>query len=103
LTRQEIEDELRQRAAAAAVLVLGVIIVFLGAIVFCLALTHLLYWAASPSGADPAWLPLWACYALVAAVLAVSGGLVAHVGRVKFRSIDPYHNPVNKLLQEHAP
>ena len=89
LTRREIEDEIRQRAAAAAVFALGVTVVFLGAIVFCLGLAHLLHWATLPPGTDPAWLPLWACHAVVAAVLVVIGGFVVHVGRAKFRSIDP--------------
>ena len=62
LTRREIEDEIRQRAIAAAVFALGVTILFLGAIVFCVGLVHLLHWAALPGGTDPAWLPLWACY-----------------------------------------
>ena len=103
LTRREVADEIRQRAIAAAVFALGVTIFFLGAIVFCVGLVDLLHWAALPGGIDPAWLPLWACYAVVAAVLAVIGGFVAHVGRLKFRSTAPYYNPVSELLQEDAP
>jgi len=103
LTRREIEDEIRQRAIAAAVFAFGVTILLVGAIVFCFGLAHLLHWATSPGGTDPAWLPLWACHAVVAAVLAVIGGFVAHVGRVKFRSTVPFHNPLNELLQERAP
>jgi hypothetical protein len=102
LTRREIEDEIRKRTRAAVVLVLGVTVVFLGAIVFCLGVAHLLYWAALPSGSDSAWLPLWACYGVVAAVLAVIGGFVAHVGQAGFRVVTPHHNPVTELLQEHT-
>jgi hypothetical protein len=98
LTRREIEDELRRRATAAAIFALGVLVAFLGGIVFCLGLAHLLHWAALPPGSDPAWLPLWACHALVAAVLIVIGGYAAHVGRARFRSVDPYHNPGNEIL-----
>lgn len=96
LTRREIEEELRQRAAAAAVLGLGMGVFFLDAIVLCLSLAHLLHWMASPLGTDPAWLPLWACYTVVAAVLAVGGGILALVGRARFRSIDSYQNPVTE-------
>ena len=102
LTRREIEEELRQRVAAAAVFGLGVGVLFLDAIVLCLTAAHLLHWAASPSGTDVAWLPLWACYAVVAAVLAVSGGIMVLVGRARFRSIDSFKNPVTEILQEHA-
>ena len=101
MTRREIEDEIRQRTNAAAVIVIGATIVFLGAIVFCLGLVHLLHGVALPPGTDPAWLPLWACHAMVAAALVAIGGFVAHIGGVKFRSIEPFHNPVTELFQEH--
>src|SRR5690349_11891004 len=103
LTRREIEDEIRQRAIAAAVFALGATILFLGAFLFCLGMVHLLHWVTLPGGIAPAGLPLWACHALVAAVLAVIGGFLAHVGRVKFRSTDRFHNPLAELLQERAP
>ncbi len=103
LTRREIEDEIRQRAIAAAIFALGVTVLFLGAILFCFGMVHLLHWAASPRGTDPAWLPLWACHAMVAAALAVIGGYAAHVGRVKFDSTAPFHNPLTDLLQENVP
>lgn len=100
LTRQEIEVGLRQRAKAAAVFGLGMGILVLAAAVLCLTLSHLLHWAASPPGTDPAWLPLWACHAVVAAMLAVSGVIVASVGRAKFRSIEPLTSSDTDLLQE---
>ena len=102
LTRQEIEDELRQRGAAASILALGLGVLFLDAIVFCLALVHLLHWMASPSGADPAWFPLWACHAVVAAVLVVLGGILVAIGRSRFRSIEPCQNPATDLLQDYV-
>ncbi len=103
LTRREIEEEVRLRMAAATVLALGMAALFLGGMMLCLALTHLLHWAALPAGADPAWLPLWACQALMAAVLFVLGGILAMVGRTRFRAINPYHNPATEFLQEHRP
>jgi hypothetical protein len=103
LTRREIEEELRQRAAAAAVFGLGMVVLFLGSIVLCLTLAHGLHWAASPSATDPARLPLWACYAVVAAVLAAIGGILACVGRARFKSIEPFQNPITEILQELVP
>ncbi len=101
LTRREIEEELRQRAAAAAVFGLGMAVFFIDAIVICLTLAHWLHWVASPPGTDPAAIPLWVCHAVVAALLVVIGGILALVGRARFRSIDPYQNPVTEILQEH--
>jgi hypothetical protein len=103
LTRREIEDEIRQRAIAAAVFVVGAAVLFLGAIVLCLGLARLLHWASLPWGADPARLPLWACLGIVAAALAVLGGSLVHLGRAKFRSAEPHHNPFVELFQEHTP
>ena len=100
LTRREIEVELRQRAEAAAVFGLGVGFLFLAAISLCLSLSHLLHWVASPIGTDPASFPLWACHAVVAAVLAITGGIVACVGRAKFKSIVPFQNPTAEIIQE---
>ncbi len=90
LTRREIKVELRKRASAAVVCALGVGMLFLAAIVGCLTVVHLLHWVALPPRADLAWLPLWASYAVVTAVIAVSGGILALVGRVRFRSITSY-------------
>ncbi len=102
LTRREIEDEIRQSAIAAAVFASGAVVLFLGAAVFCLGLVHLLHWISMPRNADTAWLPLWACHAFVAAVLAVAGALVLYIGRVKFSSIHSFQNPLTELLQEHT-
>jgi hypothetical protein len=103
LMRREVEVEVRQRAAAGTVFGVGVGILFLAAIALCLTLSHLLHSVASPPGSDPAWLPLWACHAVVAVVLAAIGGTIAHVGRSRFRSIDPYQNSATEILEEHAP
>ena len=103
LTRREVEEEFRRHTAAAAITALGVGILFLGAIVLCLAITDFLHWMTSPVGTDPAWLPLWACRVLVAAMLAVLGVVLTQAGRTRFRSIDPTMNPVTELLQERAP
>lgn len=103
LTRREIEVELRQRAEATAVIGLGVGFLFLAAISGCLSLSHLLHWVTSPIGTDPAWFPLWACHAVVAAVLGVIGVIFACVGRTKFKSIESFHNPLTQILQEQLP
>ena len=98
LTRREVENELRQRVAAPAVFGLGMAVFFLDAMALCLTLAHLLHWVVSPPGADPAWLPVWAYHAVVALVIAVIGGILAMVGRAKFRPIDLYQNPATEIL-----
>ena len=88
LTRRELEEELRQRISAAAVTAAGIVILILAGIVFCLTLVHLLHWMASPSGTDPASIPLWVCHAVVMAALAVIGGILANVGQARMRAND---------------
>ena len=103
LTRREIEEELRLRAAAGAVFALGMAVFFLDAIVACLTLAHLLHWLTSPPGTDPAWIPLWACHATVMLVLVVIGAILTCFGRARFRSITPYQNPAAEILPRNFP
>ena len=100
LTRREIEEELRQRSADAMIVALGIGILFLAAGGLCLALAHLLHWFTSPTGADPAWFPLWACHAVIAVALAVVGGILTNVGRTKFGSVERCQNPVTEIFEE---
>ncbi len=103
LTRREIEEEIRQRAIAAAVFGLGAGSLILAAVVLCQTLVHLLHWLTLPPGTDPAGLPLWGCHAVVAAGLVVTGGILAIVGKARFSAVAVFKNPATELLQEHVP
>lgn len=103
LTRQEIEDELRQRAAAAAIFVVGIGIGLVDAIVLCLSLAHLSHRAKSPQFTHLARLPFWDCYAVLAAMLTFVGGNLSQLGRNRFHSITPSLNPASEMPQERAP
>ena len=100
LTRREIEEELRQSSVAAALLALGVGLFFLAATALCLSGAHLLHWATSPPGTDPAQLPLWACHAIVALLLVVVGGILTQVARIRFRSVPQCRNPLTEIMEE---
>ena len=100
LTRKEIEQEVRERSVAAAFVVSGFLFFFLAAIVVCLTFAHLLHWATSPSGTDPAQVPLWGCHAIIATLLLVAGGILAQIGRLRLKSVTRCENPVTVLLQE---
>ncbi|MFN0197676.1 MAG: phage holin family protein [Planctomycetaceae bacterium] len=100
LTRCEIEVEVQQRAAAAAVFCLGAGVLLIALMTLCLTLVHLLHWAVSPSSTDTAWLPLWGCHALATFIFAAVGGSLALVGRARFGSIEPYPRLAGKILKE---
>jgi hypothetical protein len=102
LARHEIEADLRKSKEGASILALGVGFVLLGAIMLCLMLAHLMHWLASPSTMDPASLPLWACHAIVGAVLLVPGGFLIVAGKKKIEQINPVQNPATQALQENV-
>lgn len=106
LARHEIEADLRKSKEGASVLALGVGVVLLGAIMFCLMLAHLIHWLATPASSvstmDPASLPLWACHAIVSAVLLVPGGFLILAGKKKIEQINPVQNPATEALQENV-
>jgi len=103
LTRREIEEDLRKSTEAASIFVLGAGILFLGAILLCLMLVHLIHWLATPAlAADPASFPLWAAHGVVGIVLFVLGGILAATGVQKWKSIHPLENPASEALKENV-
>jgi len=102
LTRKEIEADLRKTWEAAMLFGVGVGISLLSAISFCLMFAHLLHWLTAPQGSDPATVPLWACHAIVGAVLVIIGGALVSVGRQKLKTVDPIHNPATQALKENV-
>jgi hypothetical protein len=102
LTRLEIQEQLRQRASAAAPLALGVGVLFLGAIMLSLTLVHLLHRVTSHAGADPASIPLWACYAIITALLLAGGSTLAVIGQARFKMIGPFRYPASENVKENV-
>jgi hypothetical protein len=106
LTRREIEADLRKTREAASLWALGLGVLFLGAIVLCLMLVHLIHWLAIPAAvagaADPAYLPLWVCYLIVGAVFAGSGVGLVLAGKKKLDSVHPLDNPATQALKENV-
>src|SRR5262249_36229415 len=68
LFREEVKNDVRKTKEAALSLSLGVGILAVGGLFFCLMLVHLLNWAA------PTVLPLWLCYGIVGGLFLVGGG-----------------------------
>jgi len=95
LLRQEVKDDLRQTKEASFALLGGSLTAFVGGGLLCLMLVHLLSWTA------PAW-PLWICYGLVGAPIAVLGGALFFAGVVKFKSLNPLPDQSVKALKENV-
>lgn len=101
LSRRQIELELRQRASALALFALGLVVLFLDSIIFCLACAHLLHWMASP-GIDTFRMPLWACYCIVTAVLLVVGATLTIAGKRSLRVTGMSPPSTTDLVQENT-
>jgi len=102
LTRKEIEADFRKTREAASLLVIGLGVAFFGGFAFCLMLAHLIHFLAIPAGVvkDPATIPLWGCYGIVAAVFLVAGGGMAFAGKKKFDSFNPLPDESAQVLKE---
>ena len=98
LTRCQIEEEIRERSAAAAVFGMGLAVFFVDAFLLCLSGAHLLHWLSAPVATDPARLPLWACEALVGGVLTVVGGVLVWAGRRRFQAVNAFQNPATEIF-----
>jgi len=106
LTRKEIESDFRKTREAASVLVIGLGILFFGGFALCLMLAHLIHHLTLPAGQvssfDPAAIPLWGCYGIVAALFLVVGGGLAFAGKKKFDSFNPLPDESAQVLQENV-
>ena len=85
LIRQEIEIDARRYIRAVVLCAVGVGVWLTSAVVASLGLSQLLHWSTSPASTDPASLPLWACHAVVAGILAPIGGLLLWMGRAEMK------------------
>jgi hypothetical protein len=92
------------RKTKEAGLLLGVSLVPLasGGVLFAFMLVHLLHWATTPAGADPASLPLWVCYLIVGVVLVGVGGVLFMMGLGNLRSMNPLRGQSVQAMEENV-
>jgi len=100
LTRQEIETDLRNAKAPASLLAMGFAFCLAGAFVLCLMVAHLIHWLGAPSGSDPSYLPLWASYAIAAALFLIGGGGILLAAKKKFEAIGTPLRDTAQALKE---
>jgi len=104
LTKKEIEADLRKTRDAASLLFLGIGMALFGCFAVCLMLAHLIHQLTTPANLqalqDPAAIPLWGCYGIVAAILLIGGGALAFAGKKKFDSFNPLPDESAQALKE---
>jgi hypothetical protein len=102
LARREIQSDFQKTKEAALSLAWGVGACVLAVILFCLTVVYLLHWLTSPAGSDPASIPLWGCYAIVAGVLAAVGATLTYLGIHKLQSFNPLPDETAEALKENV-
>ncbi len=100
LTRQEIETDLRNCKKPVSLLALGWGLCQIGAFAACLMLAYLIHWLSAGAGSDPALVPLWVSFAIVASLFLSGGGIMIVVGRNKITAMKPAFNETAQALEE---
>src|SRR4051812_19364670 len=77
----EVKADLRKSSEAMLLFALGACSALLGLLFFGLMAVPLLHWLTAPAGTDPARVPLWGCYAIVAGLSLASGAVLAGMGK----------------------
>jgi hypothetical protein len=94
LFKHEVKNELRDAKNAFLPVIAGAGVLILAALMLCFTLVYVLDYATD--------LPLWACFAIVTAVLGVAGGITLAVGIQRLRELPPVAEEAVEELKENV-
>ena len=100
--KAEFKSDFTKTREAATALGIGVGVASLSGLLLVWMLVHLLHWLTSPAGADPATLPLWACFGIVGLVFGGIGGALIATGIRKFQSNNPLPDQTAQTIKENV-
>jgi len=102
MLKAEIRSDFRKVLAGIIPLACAVAPLLLGALMLCFMLVHLIHWATLPAGqtVDPATIPLWGSYGIVAAVFLVTGGVLVGIGIYRLKTVNPLPEQTAQALEE---
>lgn len=95
LFKAELKDEVREARRAAVPALAGAVVLLLGIVMVCFAAVHLLDYLTEG-------LPLWACFAIVALVLGIAGGVALGIGLKKLSDVPPIADKSVAELKENV-
>lgn len=98
----ELKQDMRRSGAVTQLLAIGVGVTIPGLLALIFTIAHLLHWLTSPSGADPASLPLWACFGLVSLGFLVPGAVFILRGKKKLDSFNPLPDKTLHSIKENV-
>lgn len=93
LFKAELKEEMREAKQAALATFAGAGILGLGLLMLCFAAAYLL---------NTAGLELWVCFAIVAGVLGLAGGIALAVGLQRFNELTPVADETVEELKENV-
>jgi len=103
MLKAEIRADFHKVLAGIIPLAAGIAPLLLGGLMLCFTLVHLIHWATTPASAvnaDPASVPLWACYAIVSAAFLIVGGVLLAIGVHRLKTVNPLPEETAKALEE---
>jgi hypothetical protein len=98
--RAEIREDVRKTVSVTELFGSGAVVGLLGVVVLLFGAAHLLHWLTSPAGADPATLPLWACFGIIGAAILATGAVLIVVGRQKLETFNPLPDKTVETVKE---
>jgi hypothetical protein len=102
--RTEIKSDARKAIRACLSLAIAAGVSCLGVILVALMLVYLLHWLSLPVGTnpDPATIPVWGCYGIVAAVFLVVGAGLGYLGIKSFQHNNPLPEKTAESIKENV-
>jgi len=97
----ELKQDMRRTGEATLSLAIGAGVAFVGLLSLTWMVVHLLHWLTTPrAAADPAGLPLWACFGLVGLAFLTPGAILLLKGKKKLDSFNPLPDETVKSIKE---
>jgi len=102
--RTEIKSDARKAIRAGLSLAIAAGVSCLGVILVALMLVYLVHWLSLPVGTnpDPATIPLWGCFGIVAAVFLVVGAGLGYLGIKSFQHNNPLPDQTAQSIKENV-
>jgi len=94
LLKREFEVSLRRAAEGAGALIAGIAMTIVGGAIFVFGLVYLLEWLFAP------YLPLWACFMIVGALLVIPGACLAYFAARTFEAVAETAEQTGETLKE---
>jgi hypothetical protein len=104
MVRAEIRSDWDRTRSALWPIAVGAGVSAVGGVLLCFMLVYLLHWLTTPAAAnvDPAYIPLWGCFAIIGGGLALIGGALIFLGVRQFQSFNPLPNESAEALKENV-